>query len=176
MPFWIQSADFAASGARLTPPADVSTELCGAGYLSLHANRSTLIFASMDLTTPGNIGNVVTYSLALGGAHGGVPVHDEFHGSAGIGRHFLRYAREHLAGWSLHIARVDMQFAGNQGKQARLARAISADNAGAVATEQAEAGVLEEGARAAAEGDLTEVNHAARSLAAPTLRASVGWQ
>ena len=68
MPFWIQSADFAASGARLTPPADVSTELCGAGYLSLHANRSTLIFASMDLTTPGNIGNVETYSLVLGGA------------------------------------------------------------------------------------------------------------
>ena len=114
--------------------------------------------------------------LALGGAHGGVAVHHEFHGGTAVGRHFLRHAREHLVGWSLHVAGVDMEFPSDQGKQARLASAIGADNAGAVATEQAEAGVLEEGARAAAEGDLSEVNHAARSLAAPTVRASVGWQ
>jgi hypothetical protein len=73
MPFWIQQAGFDAAGSRLTAPADASTELCGAGYLSLSANRSTLIFASMDLSTPGNIGNVASYSLALG-ASGAAPV------------------------------------------------------------------------------------------------------
>lgn len=71
MPFWIQQAYFDAAGSRLTAPADASTELCGAGYLSLSADRSTLIFASMDLSTPGNIGNVASYSLALGGGGGG---------------------------------------------------------------------------------------------------------
>jgi len=75
MPFWIQTADFDAAGARVSAPADASTELCGAGYLSISANRSSLIFASMDLTTPGNIGNVASYRIALGvgGVGGGAP-------------------------------------------------------------------------------------------------------
>ena len=114
--------------------------------------------------------------LAFSGAHGGVAIHHEFHGSAAIRRHFLRHAGQHLARGPLHVAGVRMQFTGDQGEQARLAGTVGADDAGAVATEQAEAGVLEEGARAAAEGDLSEVNHGARSLAAPTVRASVRWQ
>lgn len=66
MPFWIQTAQFDASGSTLVaPPKDFTTELCGAGYLSVHPNRSALLVASMDLTTPGNIGNVATYVVDL---------------------------------------------------------------------------------------------------------------
>ena len=65
MPFWIQTATFDAAGALVSPPADFTTELCGAGYLSLHSNGSALLFASMDLETPGNIGNVATYRVSL---------------------------------------------------------------------------------------------------------------
>ena len=63
MPFWIRTAQFSAAGDRLTQPADFSTELCGAGYLSVAGAKLT--FASMDLTTPGNIGNVATYFVDL---------------------------------------------------------------------------------------------------------------
>ena len=63
MPFWIRTAQFDAAGSRLTEPADFTTELCGAGYLSVAGSK--LIFASMDLTTPGNIGNVASYVVDL---------------------------------------------------------------------------------------------------------------
>ena len=63
MPFWVQTVQFDAAGTRLTQPADFTTELCGAGYLSVAGSK--LIFASMDLTTPGNIGNVASYVVDL---------------------------------------------------------------------------------------------------------------
>jgi hypothetical protein len=63
MPFWIRTAQFDAAGSRLTEPADFTSELCGAGYLSVAGSK--LIFASMDLTTPGNIGNVESYVVDL---------------------------------------------------------------------------------------------------------------
>jgi hypothetical protein len=68
MPYWLQRATFDAQGALVSPGADLTTEVCGAGYVSLSPDRSTLIFASMDLDTPGNIGNVETYAVDVSGA------------------------------------------------------------------------------------------------------------
>ena len=67
MPFWIQRAQFDQHGRKVTSPVDLTTQLCGAGYLSLHPWTKDLIFASMDLNNDGEEGNVETYKINLRG-------------------------------------------------------------------------------------------------------------
>lgn len=66
LPFWLQRAFFTREGALLEKPVDVTTEQCGMGYLSLHPlNKSTVLLATTDLVTPGNVGNIETYTVDL---------------------------------------------------------------------------------------------------------------
>ena len=67
MPFWIQRAQFDSYGRKVSNPVDLTTQLCGAGYLSLHPWTKDLIFASMDLNNDGEEGNVETYKINLRG-------------------------------------------------------------------------------------------------------------
>ena len=67
MPFWIQRAQFDQRGRKISDPVDLTTQLCGAGYLSLHPWTKDLIFASMDLNNDGEEGNVETYMINLRG-------------------------------------------------------------------------------------------------------------
>ena len=66
LPYWLQRATFTSEGTLLGKPVDLTTEQCGMGYLSLHpVNKSTVLLATTDLVTPGNVGNIETYTVDL---------------------------------------------------------------------------------------------------------------
>ena len=75
------------------------------------------------------------------------------------GGRLLRDVRDAPVPRQVDVALVGVQLVAQQREQARLARAVGADQAGVLARVEGQVGLLEEQLRAAPEADLRETNH-----------------